>query len=181
MDRRSASLAGHRVLPGTSAFVFDDSPTRLCVAATQLVDHGKIVARPARADPLRNARRSLDAHTELSGPAHRCSVLGGQRHLRGVMFVVVARPQSSIPDMAGHGVDASTWTPLDWSWAGHRLRVGRNDWLTTVSPGGRPPMPVWGIWKDGEQRFSFSCAPSARKAQNIAANPWVVVTTESTV
>ncbi len=109
-------------------------------------------------------------------------VPGGRRRLPDVRFVVVGLPEPSIPDMVGYGVDASTWTPLDWSWAGDRLRMARNYWLTTVSRQGRPhSMPVWGVWEDGEQRFSFSCAPSARKARNLAANPLVVVTTESTV
>ena len=42
-------------------------------------------------------------------------------------------------------------------------------------------MPVWGVWDDNTASFCFSCAPSARKASNIASNAGVVVTTESTV
>jgi hypothetical protein len=37
------------------------------------------------------------------------------------------------------------------------------------------------VWDDAEGRFAFSCAPRARKARNLAANPQAVVMTEDTV
>ncbi len=94
----------------------------------------------------------------------------------------MADPTATPPDMAAYGVDASTWVPLEWTWARERLEAARNFWLTTASADGRPhSMPVWGVWDDGAQRFAFSCAPTARKARNLGENPHVVITTESTV
>ena len=42
-------------------------------------------------------------------------------------------------------------------------------------------MPIWGIWLPERQRFGFSCAPTARKVRNIAANDQVVFTTDESV
>ncbi len=42
-------------------------------------------------------------------------------------------------------------------------------------------MPVWGVWMPERERFGFSCAPTARKARNIEANPQVVVTNDDAV
>lgn len=84
--------------------------------------------------------------------------------------------------MPEYGVDTPEWEALPWGWAAGRLTGGRNYWVVTVSGAGRPhALPVWGVWHDGDQRFAFSCAPSSRKARNIAANPRAVVATESTV
>ena len=84
--------------------------------------------------------------------------------------------------MAGYGVDTAEWSPLPWSWAADRLAAERNFWVVTVSGAGRPhALPVWGVWDAEEWRFAFSCAPSARKARNLAANPAMTVMTESTV
>jgi len=84
--------------------------------------------------------------------------------------------------MADYGVGGDDWEPLPWSWAVERLVPCRNYWVVTVSGSGRPhSMPVWGVWDADESRFSFTCAPSARKARNVAENPRVVVTTENTV
>ena len=84
--------------------------------------------------------------------------------------------------MSGYGVDTPSWTPLPWSWAAERLATTKNFWLITVAGDGRPhAMPVWGVWDDDELRFCFSCAPSARKARNLAADPRAVVTTSDTV
>ena len=87
-----------------------------------------------------------------------------------------------MPEMSAYGVDSSVWSALPWEWADDRLDAARNYWLVTASAQGRPhSMPVWGVWESSEYRFSFSCAPQARKARNIAANSHVVITTESTV
>lgn len=84
--------------------------------------------------------------------------------------------------MPDYGVDTPAWAPLPWSWAAERLVGNRNYWVVTVSGDGRPhALPVWGVWDDGEARFAFSCAPRARKARNLAANPRAVVTTDDTV
>jgi hypothetical protein len=42
-------------------------------------------------------------------------------------------------------------------------------------------MPLWGVWDDDRHRFAFSCAPTARKAANLAADPRVVVAPEDAV
>ena len=94
----------------------------------------------------------------------------------------MSRPHARQPDMSGYGVDAATWSPLQWDWARSRLEPARNYWLVTVSGDGRPhSLPVWGVWNDTDLQFSFSCAPTAHKARNIEQNPRIVVTTESTV
>lgn len=90
--------------------------------------------------------------------------------------------QASRPYMPDYGVDTPEWQPLPWSWAAERLIANRNYWVVTVSGDGRPhALPVWGVWDDAEHRFAFSCAPSSRKARNLAANPAVVVTVDDTV
>jgi hypothetical protein len=84
--------------------------------------------------------------------------------------------------MPDYGVDTDRWEALPWSWAAQRLVPARSYWLVTVSAEGRPhALPVWGVWDDGEHRFCFSCGPRSRKAANVAANPRVTLTTESTV
>lgn len=84
--------------------------------------------------------------------------------------------------MPDYGVDASSWTPLPWSWAVERLAANRNFWVVTVSADGEPhALPVWGVWDDVENRFAFSCGPRSRKARNLAANPQVAIMTEDTV
>jgi hypothetical protein len=84
--------------------------------------------------------------------------------------------------MHDYGVDEPGWEPLPWSWAADRLASNRNFWVVTVSGGGRPhALPVWGVWHDDEHRFAFSCAPTARKARNLRANPAAVVMNDDTV
>lgn len=91
-------------------------------------------------------------------------------------------PQADRPHMPAYGVDTPDWHPLPWSWAAAKLDGGRNYWVVTVSADGRPhALPVWGVWHEGDQRFCFSCAPSSRKAANLAANPRVTVATDDTV
>jgi hypothetical protein len=83
--------------------------------------------------------------------------------------------------MSAYGVPEELDGTLPWSWADERLAASRNFWLITVNGTGRPhSMPVWGVWMPERERFGFSCAPTARKARNIEANPQVVVTNDDT-
>jgi general stress protein 26 len=84
--------------------------------------------------------------------------------------------------MAAYGTDSPEWKALPWEWAAERLAPNKNYWVVTVSAAGAPhALPVWGVWSDDDLRFMFSCAPNARKARNIRANPRVVFTVDSTV
>ena len=84
--------------------------------------------------------------------------------------------------MTEYGVDTDAWRALPWSWAAERLARSRNLWVVSASASGRPhALPVWGVWSDDGPGFGFSCAPGARKAANIAANPQVCVMPEDTV
>ena len=94
----------------------------------------------------------------------------------------MSEPRAERPWMPGYGVDGESWEPLPWKWAAERLAGNRNFWVVTASPDGRPhAMPVWGVWDDADGRFAFSCAPRARKARNLAANPQAVIMTDDTV
>ena len=65
-----------------------------------------------------------------------------------------------------------------WEHVQERLQTGRNYWIGSARPDGRPhAMPVWGVWLDGA--FYFSTDPMSRKGRNLAANPQVVVHLES--
>lgn len=92
-------------------------------------------------------------------------------------------PRITRPAMAAYGVPTDDLDgTLSWEWAEARLVETRNFWLVTVSGAGRPhSMPVWGVWMPDVERFGFSCAPGARKARNLAANPRVVVTNDDPV
>jgi nitroimidazol reductase NimA-like FMN-containing flavoprotein (pyridoxamine 5'-phosphate oxidase superfamily) len=84
--------------------------------------------------------------------------------------------------MAAYGVPDDPDGVLAWSWAEERLLACRNYWVVTADASGRPhALPVWGIWVPEAQVYRFSCAPTARKARNIAANPQVCVAVDSTV
>lgn len=84
--------------------------------------------------------------------------------------------------MAAYGVPDSEDGVLPWTWAQERLVGSRNYWVTTVSAQSKPhSMPVWGVWLVERERFWFSCAPTARKARNLRAVPWVVVAPTDTV
>ena len=91
-------------------------------------------------------------------------------------------PRITRPDMADYGVPEELDGTMPWSWAEDRLARSRNFWLVTVNADGRPhSMPVWGVWMPERERFGFSCAATARKVRNIAANPQVVVTNDDAV
>jgi general stress protein 26 len=65
----------------------------------------------------------------------------------------------------------------DRDWAEERLRRSHNYWLATTRPDGRPHLvPIWGIWLD--DRFWFA-SYAGQKVDNIAARPFVVLTTET--
>ena len=86
------------------------------------------------------------------------------------------------PDMSGYGVPTDPADALPWTWAQQRLVDNRNYWVVTASASGRPhSLPVWGVWLPESDRFWFSCAPTARKARNIAENPQCVVTIDDTI
>jgi PPOX class probable F420-dependent enzyme len=92
------------------------------------------------------------------------------------------KPTGERPGMSAYGVDSPEWQALPWDWAGERLIANHNYWLVTANAVGAPhALPVWGVWDDDDLQFMFSCAPTARKARNIAANPRVAVTVDSTV
>ncbi len=84
--------------------------------------------------------------------------------------------------MPDYGVPDDLDGVLDWNWASTRLERSRNYWVATASAEGRPhAMPVWGVWLPETERFVFSCAPQARKARNLRANPRIVVTADDSV
>ncbi len=84
--------------------------------------------------------------------------------------------------MPGYGVPDDLDGVLDWNWASTRLERSLNYWVATASAEGRPhAMPVWGVWLPETERFVFSCAPRARKARNLRANPRIVVTADDSV
>ena len=79
--------------------------------------------------------------------------------------------------MMSYGVPATLSGAVPWARAEKSLVRSHNYWVTTVHPDGRPnSTAVWGLWLDG--KFWFSCAPSSRKAKNLAVNPACTVTTE---
>src|SRR5687768_5607271 len=88
-------------------------------------------------------------------------------------------PQAARPHMPGYGIqdENSGRGLLPWSWAEERLAGGRNYWVTTIRPDGRPHvMPVWGIWLN--DAFYFSSGRQSRKARNLATNPHCVICPE---
>lgn len=93
-----------------------------------------------------------------------------------------SEPRAERPAMASYGVTADPSGLLPWSWAETRLLACRNYWVATADLAGRPhALPVWGVWLPDRAEFAFSCAPDARKARNIAANPAVCVMVDDTV
>jgi Pyridoxamine 5'-phosphate oxidase len=90
----------------------------------------------------------------------------------------VTQPAASRPHFKDYGISTEAKGMLPWSWADERLRAGRNYWIVTTRPDGRPhAMPVWGIWLDGA--VHWSSAPSSVKAKNLARDPRVVIHLES--
>lgn len=168
---------------------------RLPAASTRL---GRTECRPVRCCPLYHdqdhrrpppgTRDAVQGWRARSSPSCRA----GRPDLRrppspaGCLGLVssgaVKEPRSERPHMPDYGVDVASWEPLAWSWAVERLTANRNFWFVTVSADGRPhALPVWGVWDEDINRFSFSCAPRARKARNLAENPRAVVMVDDTV
>ena len=91
-------------------------------------------------------------------------------------------PRAERPAMAEYGVPDDLDGVLPWSWAEERLLASRNLWVVTASAAGRPhAMPVWGVWLPESSTCVFSCAPSSRKARNLAENPQATVAVDHTV
>lgn len=88
-------------------------------------------------------------------------------------------PEATRPRFpAGYGISAGAEGMLPWSWAAERLAAGRNYWICTASPDGRPhAAPVWGLWID--DAVCFSTSEQSRKGRNLARDPRVVVHLES--
>jgi hypothetical protein len=130
-----------------------------------------------------SVRRRSGRSLLLSGPKWSQLSRIGDSHLGDhVEGQAVVEPIAERPHMPEYGVDTDRWEALPWSWASERLRRSRNLWVVTVSASGRPhALPVWGVWSDDVPGCMFSCAPSARKAANIAANPQVCVMVDDTV
>ncbi|MCB9389480.1 MAG: pyridoxamine 5'-phosphate oxidase family protein [Acidimicrobiia bacterium] len=93
------------------------------------------------------------------------------------------KPRVERPQMAAYDVpDDDLEGTLPWEWGQSRLVDNRNYWVVTANAAGRPhSMPVWGVWLTADDTFWFSCAPSARKARNLAENPRCTVTIDDTV
>ena len=67
-------------------------------------------------------------------------------------------------------------TPAPWAEALERLEQAEVYWLSTVRPDGRPHVtPLIAVWLDGA--LYFVTGPSERKAQNLAHNAQVALTT----
>ncbi|MBT2504781.1 pyridoxamine 5'-phosphate oxidase family protein [Streptomyces sp. ISL-98] len=67
-------------------------------------------------------------------------------------------------------------TATAWPDAVTRLEQAELFWLTTVRPDGRPHVtPLLAVWQDDS--LHFCTGPQERKAQNLAANPNVILTT----
>jgi pyridoxine/pyridoxamine 5'-phosphate oxidase len=63
---------------------------------------------------------------------------------------------------------------LPWSWVEERLRDAHNYWAATAGP---HASPIWALWR--EDTFVFSCAPTSRKARDLARDTRLVVHLES--
>lgn len=78
--------------------------------------------------------------------------------------------------MPAYGIAAGARGQKTWMWARKRLAASHNYWISTVHPDGRPnATAVWGVWIG--DAFWFSCAPSSRKAMNLARDPRCTITT----
>lgn len=66
--------------------------------------------------------------------------------------------------------------PTEWTRGREDLQSAEIYWLTTVRPEGRPHVtPLLGIWLDGA--LYFCTGSNERKAKNLAANPFCILTT----
>jgi Pyridoxamine 5'-phosphate oxidase len=78
-------------------------------------------------------------------------------------------PRASRPHMFGGYLESVL---LPWKWAAERLTSGRNYWIATTRPDGRPhARPVWAVWFEDVLYFSTG----SLAAVNLASNPEVTV------
>jgi len=78
-------------------------------------------------------------------------------------------PRASRPHMFGGYLESVL---LPWKWATERLTAGRNYWIATTRPNGRPhARPVWAIWFEDVLYFSTGSLASV----NLASNPEITV------
>jgi hypothetical protein len=86
----------------------------------------------------------------------------------------MAEAQPTAEQLAGAS-PAVPLTGLTWAAARERLVRGDTYLLATVRPDGRPHVvPVLAVWLDGA--LHFNTGTTARKAKNLAGNPYCVVT-----
>ncbi|MFC9910933.1 pyridoxamine 5'-phosphate oxidase family protein [Streptomyces sp. NPDC059862] len=86
--------------------------------------------------------------------------------------MIVKQPQTRLDQRySDESATATSWPDAEALLAGSELF-----WISTVRPDGRPHVtPLLAVWSDG--RLHFCTGPEERKAQNLAANPHVVLTT----
>jgi nitroimidazol reductase NimA-like FMN-containing flavoprotein (pyridoxamine 5'-phosphate oxidase superfamily) len=87
-------------------------------------------------------------------------------------------PRAERPIIPEYGIPEDVDGVLPFSYLDERLAAAHDYWVASVRPDGRPhAVPVWGVWLDGV--LFFGGGKRTRKARNLAANPEVVVHTES--
>ena len=75
-----------------------------------------------------------------------------------------------------HGFSQPDAAPTPWPAAREQIAAADTFWITTVRPDGRPHVtPLITVWHD--DAIWFATGPDERKAQNLARNPAIVVTT----
>lgn len=78
----------------------------------------------------------------------------------------------------GYGITAVPGEKLPWERVDRWLVEGRNYWVCTTRPSGRPhAKPVWGIWID--DALLFSTDPASVTGRNLAAGSAVSMHLES--
>ena len=81
-----------------------------------------------------------------------------------------------VPD--SYGITAVPGEKLPWERVERWLVEGRNYWVCTTRPDGRPhAKPVWGIWMD--DALLFSTDPASVTGRNLTSNPAVSIHLES--
>jgi hypothetical protein len=82
------------------------------------------------------------------------------------------------PSIDDYGIATGPEGLLDWDYVVEQMTASRNYWVVTVRPDGRPhAMPIWGVWLD--DAVFFSTGDNSVKARNLAADPRLVVHSES--
>lgn len=84
----------------------------------------------------------------------------------------------SRPKMQNYGIHEGNEGLLEWSWVNEQMEKGRNYWVSTTRPDGRPhAAPVWGVWLN--DTLYFGTARSSRKGRNLEQSAEIVVHSES--